>query len=152
MSERGRRRAVFGALLIALPLAVMVAAAVGSVALPLRAESRISEIVRRLADSTAAVYVVADVLVFDLVHAQWSNVQNLPVVSVFESPFYGVNGWLKRVEDLVLGSLILMLIAVPMATAAASFCQVARTRNASHSAAVAAATAIATDAATREGR
>ena len=44
------------------------------IALPLRAESRISEMVRRLADSTASVYVVADFLVFDLVHAQWSNV------------------------------------------------------------------------------
>lgn len=85
------------------------------IALPLRAESRISEIVRKLADSTASVYVVADFLVFDLVHAQWSNVQGLPVVSVFESPFYGVNGWLKRVEDLVLGSIILVLIAFPMA-------------------------------------
>jgi putative colanic acid biosysnthesis UDP-glucose lipid carrier transferase len=85
------------------------------IALPLRAESRISDIVRKLADSTASVYVVADFLVFDLVHAQWSNVQGLPVVSVFESPFYGVNGWLKRVEDLVLGSLILAMIAVPMA-------------------------------------
>jgi putative colanic acid biosynthesis UDP-glucose lipid carrier transferase len=84
------------------------------VALPLRAESRISDIVRRLADSTASVYVVADFLVFDLVHAQWSNVQGLPVVSVFESPFYGVNGWLKRFEDIVLGSLILMLISPAM--------------------------------------
>jgi putative colanic acid biosynthesis UDP-glucose lipid carrier transferase len=88
------------------------------IALPLRAESRISDIVRKLADSTASVYVVADFLVFDLVHAQWSNVQGLPVVSVFESPFYGVNGWLKRVEDLVLGTLILMMIALPMAAIA----------------------------------
>jgi putative colanic acid biosynthesis UDP-glucose lipid carrier transferase len=84
------------------------------IALPLRAESRISEIVRKLADSTASVYVVADFLVFDLVHAQWSNVHGMPVVSVFESPFYGVNGWLKRVEDVVLGSMILLLIALPM--------------------------------------
>jgi putative colanic acid biosynthesis UDP-glucose lipid carrier transferase len=85
------------------------------IALPLRAESRISEMVRKLADSTASVYVVADFLVFDLVHAQWSNVQGLPVVSVFESPFYGVNGWLKRFEDIVLGTLILMLISPAMA-------------------------------------
>ena len=85
------------------------------IALPLRAESRINEIVRKLADSTASVYVVADFLVFDLMHAQWSNVHGLPVVSVFESPFYGVNGWLKRVEDLVLGTAILTMIAVPMA-------------------------------------
>jgi putative colanic acid biosynthesis UDP-glucose lipid carrier transferase len=81
------------------------------VALPLRAESRISDIVRKLADSTASVYVVADFLVFDLVHAQWSSVHGLPVVSVFESPFYGANGWLKRAEDIVLGSILLALIA-----------------------------------------
>jgi putative colanic acid biosynthesis UDP-glucose lipid carrier transferase len=85
------------------------------ITLPLRAESRISEMVRKLADTTASVYVVADFLVFDLVHAQWSNVQGLPVVSVFESPFYGVNGWLKRVEDLVLGGIILLIISLPMA-------------------------------------
>ncbi len=85
------------------------------ITLPLRAESRINEMVRKLADTTASVYVVADFLVFDLVHAQWSTVQGMPVVSVFESPFYGVNGWLKRFEDVVLGSLILLLIAVPMA-------------------------------------
>jgi putative colanic acid biosynthesis UDP-glucose lipid carrier transferase len=85
------------------------------ITLPLRAESRINDMVRKLADTTASVYVVADFLVFDLVHAQWSTVQGMPVVSVFESPFYGVNGWLKRFEDVVLGSLILLLIAVPMA-------------------------------------
>ncbi len=88
------------------------------ITLPLRAESRISEMVRKLADTTASVYVVADFLVFDLVHAQWSNVQGLPVVSVFESPFYGVNGWLKRFEDVVVGSLIMLIIAVPMAVIA----------------------------------
>ncbi len=85
------------------------------ITLPLRAESRISEMVRKLADTTASVYVVADFLVFDLVHAQWSNVQGLPVVSVFESPFYGVNGWLKRFEDIVVGSAIMLIIALPMA-------------------------------------
>jgi iron complex transport system permease protein len=37
VTERRRRRAVFAALLVALPVAVMTAAAVGSVALPLRA-------------------------------------------------------------------------------------------------------------------
>jgi putative colanic acid biosynthesis UDP-glucose lipid carrier transferase len=84
------------------------------ISLPLRAESRINEIVRKLADSTASVYVVADFLVFDLMHAQWSDQHGLPVVSVFESPFYGVNGWLKRAEDIVLSSLILLLIALPM--------------------------------------
>jgi putative colanic acid biosynthesis UDP-glucose lipid carrier transferase len=38
----------------------------------------------------------------------------MPMISVFDTPFYGVDGWLKRTEDLVLGTLILLLICVPM--------------------------------------
>ena len=69
-----------------------------------RAEKRIVEMVNRLADTTASVYVVADLFVFDLMRAQWTTLGDLPAVSVFDTPFYGVNGWLKRVEDLVLGA------------------------------------------------
>jgi putative colanic acid biosynthesis UDP-glucose lipid carrier transferase len=85
------------------------------IALPLRAEARIKNLVARLADTTASVHVVADFFVFDLLHAQWSNIQGVPDVSIFESPFYGVNGWLKRAEDLVVGTLIMAIIAIPMA-------------------------------------
>jgi putative colanic acid biosysnthesis UDP-glucose lipid carrier transferase len=84
------------------------------IALPLKAEPRINAIVRRLADTTATVYVCADFFVFDLLHARWTNVGDIPVVSIFDSPFHGVGGWLKRLEDLVIGAAILLLIAVPM--------------------------------------
>jgi putative colanic acid biosynthesis UDP-glucose lipid carrier transferase len=90
------------------------------VALPLRAESRIQDLVERLADTTASVYVVADFFVFDLLHAQWSDVQGIPVVSIFESPFFGIDGWLKRLQDLVLGTLIVGIISVPMLVIAAA--------------------------------
>jgi len=84
------------------------------VSLPLRAEPRINSLVKRLADTTASVYVVADFFVFDLLRAQWTSVGDIPVVSIFETPFYGVDGWVKRVEDIVLGSIILALAAIPM--------------------------------------
>jgi len=35
-------------------------------------------------------------------------------MSLHETPFYGVDGWLKRLEDIVVGSLILLVIAIPM--------------------------------------
>jgi putative colanic acid biosynthesis UDP-glucose lipid carrier transferase len=89
------------------------------ITLPLKAEPRINAIVHKLADTTATVYVVADFLVFDLLHAQWSAVGDVPVVSIFDTPFSGVSGWLKRVEDIVLGCIILAVIAVPMAIIAA---------------------------------
>jgi len=84
------------------------------IAFPLRAEPRINELLHQLSDTTASVYLAADFLAFDLLHARWSTLGGVPTVSLHETPFYGVDGWLKRLEDIVLGSLILMLIAVPM--------------------------------------
>ena len=90
------------------------------IALPLRAEPRINAMIRKLADTTASVYVVADFFVFDLLHARWTSVGEIPVVSIFETPFYGSSGWLKRVEDIVLGSIIMVVIALPMLLIAAA--------------------------------
>lgn len=84
------------------------------ITLPLKAEPRINAIVHKLADTTATVFVVADFLVFDLLHSQWSAVGDIPVVSIFDTPFHGVGGWLKRLEDLLLGAVILSVIALPM--------------------------------------
>ena len=84
------------------------------IALPMKAENRIIEIVNALSDTTASVYVVPDFFVFDLMQARWFNVGGIPMVSIFESPFYGVDSWSKRLEDLFLGILILILIMVPM--------------------------------------
>jgi putative colanic acid biosynthesis UDP-glucose lipid carrier transferase len=50
-----------------------------------------------------------------LLHSRWINVGGLPAVSVFENPFYGVDGMVKRLLDVVLGSVALAFAAVPMA-------------------------------------
>lgn len=84
------------------------------IALPLRAEARVGEILRALADTTVTVHLIADFFTFDLLHGRWGQVGSLPVVSIYDSPFSGNNGWIKRLEDIVLGSMILALIAVPM--------------------------------------
>src|SRR5690606_24469515 len=49
-------------------------------AFPLRAERRLREIIARLADTTATVYVVTDIFVFDLMQARWGDVEGMPVV------------------------------------------------------------------------
>ncbi len=84
------------------------------VALPLRAEARTAQILSVLADTTVTVYLVADFLYYNLLRAHWSQVGGIPVVSVHNSPFEGVVAWVKRIEDLVLGSIILALTFVPM--------------------------------------
>jgi putative colanic acid biosynthesis UDP-glucose lipid carrier transferase len=84
------------------------------IAFPLRAEPRINELLRELSDTTASVYLAADFFAFDLLRARWGTLGDVPTVSLHETPFYGVDGWLKRLEDVVLGALILMIIAIPM--------------------------------------
>lgn len=72
------------------------------VTLPMRAESRIQSIISELGDTTASVYIVPDFFVFELLHSRWSEVGGLPVVSVFETPLYGVDGVTKRCLDILL--------------------------------------------------
>jgi putative colanic acid biosynthesis UDP-glucose lipid carrier transferase len=84
------------------------------IALPLKAAERIQQLIDRLADTTVSVYVVPEVFWTEVLRGRWINLGNLPTVSVFETPFYGLNGWLKRVEDIMLASVILLLISMPM--------------------------------------
>lgn len=81
------------------------------ITLPICAEHRIDQIVRELADSTASVFLVPDAYIFERNHANWREVAGHPIISVYDSPFFGVNGLLKRMEDVVLSSLILLLIS-----------------------------------------
>jgi putative colanic acid biosysnthesis UDP-glucose lipid carrier transferase len=85
------------------------------IALPLRAEGRVSDVLRALADTTATVYLMADFFTYDLLHARWTELGSLPMVSIYDSPFRGAAGSLKRIEDLVLGTIIVALISIPLA-------------------------------------
>lgn len=69
------------------------------VTLPMRAEARIRWLLEQLADTTASAYIVPDFFVFELLHSRWSTVGDLPIVSVFETPLYGVDSWIKRTFD-----------------------------------------------------
>lgn len=80
---------------------------------PMRAEERIRNILAQLSDTTASVYIVPDFFVFQLLHSRWTNVGGLPVVSVYENPFYGIDGFVKRSMDVIL-SLILLILLSPL--------------------------------------
>ena len=84
------------------------------ITLPMSAEKRIKNLIVKLSDTTASVYFVPNFFVSDLLNAKWTSVGDLPVVSIFEAPFHGIESWLKRFEDIVLSSLILLVIALPM--------------------------------------
>jgi len=85
---------------------------------PMRAEARIRGILRKLGDTTASVYIVPDFFVFEMLHSRWTSIGGLPVVSVFETPLYGIDGLLKRGLDLALASLLTVLLAPLLAAVA----------------------------------
>ncbi|NOY63117.1 MAG: undecaprenyl-phosphate glucose phosphotransferase [Gammaproteobacteria bacterium] len=89
------------------------------IALALKGEKQIAELIEKLADTTASVHLVPDFFVYNLLHSHWINLGSVPTISVHESPCTGVDGWLKRLEDIVLSSFILIFIAVPMLVIAA---------------------------------
>jgi putative colanic acid biosynthesis UDP-glucose lipid carrier transferase len=81
---------------------------------PMRAEERIRGVLAKLADTTASVYIVPDFFVFQMLHSRWTDIGGLPAVSVFENPLYGVDGLAKRVFDLVVAGLLVLILAIPM--------------------------------------
>lgn len=83
------------------------------VALPMRAELRMHTVIDRLADTTVSPYVIPDVFSFDLLHSRLTCLQGIPALSIYDSPLVD-NGWAKRLEDVVLGTGILLLLAIPM--------------------------------------
>lgn len=84
------------------------------ITLSIRHEQTVRDLLDRLADTPTAVYLVPDLFVFNLMHARWLDVGGQPVISVFDTPFRGLGGMVKRIEDVILSLLILGVVAVPM--------------------------------------
>lgn len=80
------------------------------VTLPMTSQPRVIQLVEALKDSTASIYFVPDLFVFDLIQARFDHVAGIPVVAVCETPFTGMRGVLKRVADIILSLVILLMI------------------------------------------
>ncbi|KVW94976.1 undecaprenyl-phosphate glucose phosphotransferase [Thiobacillus denitrificans] len=81
------------------------------ITLPMFNHPHVMDLVSSLRDTTASIYFVPDVFMFDPVQARLDNVNGIPVISVFETPLTGINAVHKRVFDMVAASLILLAIA-----------------------------------------
>ena len=87
-------------------------------AMPMASQPRILKLLDELCDTTASVYFAPDIFLFDLIQARMDTIGGMPVLAVCETPFYGVNSIVKRVSDIVLASIILVLIAPILAVIA----------------------------------
>lgn len=83
------------------------------ITLPMRAELRMRSFISRLSDTTVSAYLIPDIFGFDLLHSRLTCIKGIPALSIYDSPMVD-NGWAKRLEDIVLASLMLLALAIPM--------------------------------------
>ena len=82
------------------------------ICLPLGAEQKIKQILTELTDTTAIVKFVPDLFSFDLMHAKSTELKGIPVFSVYDTPLSSSsNKMIKRIEDIILSSIILFIIS-----------------------------------------
>ncbi|MBC3956067.1 undecaprenyl-phosphate glucose phosphotransferase [Pseudomonas triticifolii] len=84
------------------------------ITLAFSAEPHLRELITGLSDTTVSVYLIPDVFMFELLHARSESINGLASISIFDSPMDGAWSLVKRAEDILLSSLILMLIALPL--------------------------------------
>ncbi|MFK9686339.1 undecaprenyl-phosphate glucose phosphotransferase, partial [Escherichia coli] len=74
-------------------------------------ESKIKDIVRQLTDTTCSVLLIPDIFTFNILQSRTEEINGVPVVPLFDSPLNGINMVFKRLEDIIVSSLILVLIS-----------------------------------------
>jgi putative colanic acid biosysnthesis UDP-glucose lipid carrier transferase len=80
------------------------------ICLPMRADERVTKLLEELKDTTASVYFVPDIFIFDLIQARVCDIDGIPMLAVCETPFAGLDGVIKRASDLVFSSVLLLLL------------------------------------------
>ncbi|WP_375752418.1 undecaprenyl-phosphate glucose phosphotransferase [Vibrio sp. HN007] len=81
------------------------------VAIPFNALDRVGSSLLMLSDTTVDTYLVPDLSTHRLGISQISNIGNLSTFSIFASPFSGFKKVTKRIEDIIIGSVIITLIS-----------------------------------------
>jgi putative colanic acid biosynthesis UDP-glucose lipid carrier transferase len=80
------------------------------ITLPMNRNPRILSLLEELHDSTASIYFVPDLYAFDLIQARFDILSGIPIVAVRETPFFGASRVLKRVSDVLIASVALVLL------------------------------------------
>lgn len=90
------------------------------ITLPMGSQPRILKLLNQLRDTTASIYFVPDIFMFDLIQARVDAINGIPVVALCETPYYGFTGLVKTVSDYVLATLALIVLSPLMVLIALS--------------------------------
>ena len=81
------------------------------ITLPLGSQPRIVELLEQLQDTTASLFFVPDVFGISIIQGRLQDMNGVPVVGICETPFTGTNELVKRISDIIIASIIIVLIS-----------------------------------------
>ena len=81
------------------------------ITLPLGSQPRIVELLESIQGTTASLFFVPDVFGISIIQGRLQDMNGVPVVGICETPFTGTNDLVKRISDVVLATIILVLIS-----------------------------------------
>ena len=81
--------------------------------------NEMKELIKSLTDTTCSVLLIPDIFfTFNILQSRVEEVNGVPVVPLFDTPLSGINMVFKRVEDIIISALILILISPVLAVIA----------------------------------
>lgn len=83
------------------------------IVLPEGGFERALALINEMGDTTASIFYVPDWYVFSMMPSQFYEIRGIPVFEVIETPFYGVDGLLKRGFDIVFSATAL-IASIPL--------------------------------------
>ncbi|WP_142296809.1 undecaprenyl-phosphate glucose phosphotransferase, partial [Klebsiella pneumoniae] len=81
------------------------------IALGAEQSKQIKNIARELTNTTCSVLLVPDLFTFNILQSRTEEINGVPVVPLFDTPLNGINMVFKRMEDIIVSSIILLLIS-----------------------------------------
>jgi putative colanic acid biosynthesis UDP-glucose lipid carrier transferase len=84
------------------------------ITLPLTSQPRILRLLESLQNTTASIHFVPDIFGVSVIQGRLDDMGGVPVVGLMVEPFTGINGFIKRVSDITMSALILVLVSPVM--------------------------------------
>jgi putative colanic acid biosynthesis UDP-glucose lipid carrier transferase len=81
------------------------------IALPMTLQDRVDALLDGLKDTTVSMYYIPDVRMVDMIQSRSFDIEGVPMIALCETPFTGRKAVIKRISDIVLSILILLLVS-----------------------------------------
>jgi putative colanic acid biosynthesis UDP-glucose lipid carrier transferase len=81
------------------------------ITLPLGSQPRIVELLEQVQGTTASIFFVPDVFGISIIQGRLQDMNGVPVVGICETPFTGTNELVKRLSDVIISTIIVVLIS-----------------------------------------